>query len=662
MNRPLIALCVAWTGLVACSDSNRSAVTPAPTPPTAPPPAPAPATTTLNAVVTGPTTVELTWTDNVSTETGFRIERASSPFVALSETGVDSSSFTDDTAQPSETYSYRVIPFNASGDLDASNTVMVTTPPLIDCTSISPNSGFTTGGTAVTIGGAGFSTFGAGGAAVQIGGSAAGSVAVVDDTSLTCSTPTAAAGPANVTVSNGIGNGSSTLNNGFTYFTYPPVFLDVDVRVDRDLAGAADSECPRIRVEGSNIYVAWGDFRGGLAQDIYFNASSDGGRTWLAADRRLDTDASGRATSACPELSSSGTNVYAVWADYRNGGSDIYFNGSSDGGATWFTSDLRLDTDLPGAGSSTEPRIASDGSNVYVVWQEGRNGKKDIYFNGSSDGGLTWLAQDVRLDTDLPGRGFSLDPQLSASGSNVHVAWMDIRNGRGDIFFNGSTDGGATWLSSDVQLDTDGKGVKASVQPRIASDGSNVTVVWQDLRNGREDLYSNSSSDNGATWLAVDVRIDTDTAGRASSKNQRLLRSGNAVHVVWQDGRHAGSDIYLNSSSDGGATWASADQRLNTNPAGSAYAIDPRICGNRGLVYAVWVDARGGNRDIYFNSSTDDGASWLAKDIRIDADLSGIAEATVPDVASDGASVYAVWADTRNGIGSDIFFTRNKVQ
>jgi hypothetical protein len=35
-------------------------------------------------------------------------------------------------------------------------------------------------------------------------------------------------------------------------------------------------------------------------------------------------------------------------------------------------------------------------------------------------------------------------------------------------------------------------------------------VTWRDTRNGRDDIYFNRSPDGGATWLIADVRLDTD--------------------------------------------------------------------------------------------------------------------------------------------------------
>ena len=84
-------------------------------------------------------------------------------------------------------------------------------------TGISPGSGTTVGGTAVTITGTGFLA----GASVTLGGTAATSVTVVSSTSITATTPAHTAGAANVVVTNS-GGQSGTLNNGYTYTSSNP--------------------------------------------------------------------------------------------------------------------------------------------------------------------------------------------------------------------------------------------------------------------------------------------------------------------------------------------------------------------------------------------------------------------------------------------------------
>jgi hypothetical protein len=103
----------------------------------------------------------------------------------------------------------------------------------------------------------------------------------------------------------------------------------------------------------------------------------------------------------------------------------------------WLPTAIRLDTgDPPGSNDSHSPQISSNGSNVYVVWSDGRNSlwNEDIYFNYSEDSGITWQATDIRLDTgDPPGANVSKYPQISSNGSNVYVVWQDERNGEDDI-------------------------------------------------------------------------------------------------------------------------------------------------------------------------------------------------------------------------------------
>jgi len=84
-------------------------------------------------------------------------------------------------------------------------------------TSVSPNSGSTLGGTAVTITGTNF----AAGATVTFGATAATSVVVVSSTSITATTPAGSAGAVTVTVT--VGGQSGSLTSGFTYAVFPAV-------------------------------------------------------------------------------------------------------------------------------------------------------------------------------------------------------------------------------------------------------------------------------------------------------------------------------------------------------------------------------------------------------------------------------------------------------
>jgi hypothetical protein len=88
-------------------------------------------------------------------------------------------------------------------------------PPTVS--RVSPDSGSTAGGTAVTITGTNF----AAGATVTFGGTAATRVVVEKTTTLTATTPARSAGAVTVTVS--VGGQSGSLTRGFTYIVVPAV-------------------------------------------------------------------------------------------------------------------------------------------------------------------------------------------------------------------------------------------------------------------------------------------------------------------------------------------------------------------------------------------------------------------------------------------------------
>ncbi len=360
-------------------------------------------------------------------------------------------------------------------------------------------------------------------------------------------------------------------------------------------------------------------------------------------DTRLDTDAPGAAWSEFPHVAATGDSVYAVWQDYRPVGGGILFNRSMDRGATWLTSDVPV-------GFGTHPRVAASGSSVYVVMGAGNR----TYFNRSHDSGATWPSTPIQVNSVDAGSGDRY-PEIAVDGSAVYVTWFDSRNGRTDIYFNRSLDGGVTWLPSDVRLDTDAAGSHHSNFPQIGVSGSSVYVIWSESRAGvdpffRRDVYLNYSHDQGATWQATDRRIN-DGAGSAIAP--RLAVSGNSAYVAWSDSRGAERDIFFNRSHDSGATWLSSDVRIGTDAPGVAGSYAPRIAAAGSSVCVTWADARNcptafWGCDIYSNRSTDGGASWLPADVQLD---DGAGTATFPKMVRDGADVFVGWPESFARLG-----------
>lgn len=433
----------------------------------------------------------------------------------------------------------------------------------------------------------------------------------------------------------------------------------MDVRLNTDPPGSELSLFPVIATDAHRIYAVWYDRRAGTNTDIYFNRSLDAGSTWLAADRRLDTDVAGAAGSNVPQVCCAGDRVYAVWSDQRGGGTQIRFNRSLDAGTTWLLDDVRLDVDVSDAGSSKNVAICCDGSGsvVHVVWDDTRDGAADVYYQRSLDAGTSWLPADVRLDTDVAGSAASFLPQIGCSGSDVIVVWEDFRDGDADVRMNRSADGGATWQGVDVRLDSGTPGAAGSRAPQVACENTLVCVVWVDDRDGLTDVYANASQNGGASWLLEDVRVDTDAPGSATSQGVRVAVQSARATVVWEDHRFAEPSVFFSASDDGGASWPVSDVRLDRDAPGRSASRTPDLAVTPTHVHVVWSDDRQGAFDVVLLSSSDGGATWPAREMRLDADAPGAANSLFPRIAADGATARAVWVDERHGPG-DVYFNR----
>jgi hypothetical protein len=295
--------------------------------------------------------------------------------------------------------------------------------------------------------------------------------------------------------------------------------------------------------------------------------------------------------------------------------------------------------------------ICGDGAAIYVAWIEVREGKQFVLFNRSLDDGATWLPTEFRVSDDLAAKPHSV--RIACDGPTVHVVWIEPSpTGTGHVRFDRSIDAGTSWLSDDVALDVPG-GAAITSPPTLSCEGSNVHVAWCDGRNGQGDVFFTRSTDAGATWLTANRRLDTDAAGQRASKTPALASEGSDVYVVWADDRTGlgRNDIHVNRSSDGGATWLASDVRVSTSGAGVHPRSDPRIACSAGNVYVAWSDARFSARyEVFFNASSDRGATWFENDVRLNDDATGTSEHALRALCADGARVYALWYDTRHTI------------
>lgn len=541
-------------------------------------------------------------------------------------------------------------------------------------TSLQPASGLVTGGTVVTIVGGNFT----GTMTVTFDGFAALAVTLVDSTTLQATTPAHASGPVDVVVGNG--NGTATQTGAFTYVSFPPALPLTDQQIDNDAPVSFATSHPTLCCADANVYVAWSEPRAGVGADVWFQTSFDRGASWRTNAVRVSTYAPGTADAQNVRICCSGLLVYAAWLDNRTGRYEPHFNRSVDGGNTWLAADVRLNLPLAGTTSAFlgSLDVCCDNNTVVVVWTDDRHDvlggivTYDVFAARSIDGGSSF-GTDSRVNTNgigtLPAPP---TPRVCCEGANVYVAWADERAGAGDpdVRFNRSTDNGTTWQPADVRLDQDA-GTAFLDRVDICCDGGNVYVAWQDLRNGGSDVYTRSSSNNGVSFAATEVRVNQNAAGSALASRPDICCEGPRLYVTWTDDRNLGRDVWFNYSTDGGATFQVTDERLDVGTViGSTPNDEPQICCNGlGQLTVAWPDDRagGGVKQIFANFSSDGGATWQAGDTRLDSDAPAVgrSEFASPGPANlccEGAFFYCAWRDTRNAAmppAYDIFFNGN---
>jgi len=405
----------------------------------------------------------------------------------------------------------------------------------------------------------------------------------------------------------------------------------------------------KVMVNNNNdVYVIWTSYFSG--KGLYFNASHDRGQTWLADP----LDLSGGKSFNYPVIYANDNGFVGVaWhgSELDSYLYNIYLNYSTDYGATWLASPLKLtnttDTDI----DMVFPKIAGDNSgNVYVFWirQEGYS-QEDIYFTCSNDSGATWLTDNLKINKDVDPAGYS-NPDLfeitNDSRGGVYIAWYGkrIADEKNGIYFNSSLDAGQTWRNSELKIDASGN--YGSNIRLGCDDNGHVYAAWESGYS-TSSVYFQHSADRGNNWLAED-KLATGVAYlppyyRTISSSTLQLKndqSGN-IYIAWSERWYwhtypSRYEVYFNRSTDYGANWESENIRIATGEPDQVDVKQPElICDNAGGVYINWYDdrnyhanddknlltndysSRGYQDDLYLNYSKDFGENWLAKDIRL---------------------------------------------
>jgi len=393
---------------------------------------------------------------------------------------------------------------------------------------------------------------------------------------------------------------------------------------------------------GSNRFIVWQDDTAGN-NEILLKRSVNNGGTWGSAVN-LSTNTG---DSYNPEIVVSGSNVYVVWTQDNAAGtiSDIYFRKSGNDGGAWGPK-VKIST----SGTNSGPAyVAASGSNVYVAWVDG--GNNDVHLKRSTDSGNKW--KSIVNISNNPGRSSSV--QLAVSGSHVFLVWtQDNSDGSlSDIMLRRSADNGASW---GPKLKISASGTNLNSVPQIAVSASNVYVTWDDAGTGN--IYIKRSADNGATWKPI--KNLSNNVGNSDSA--QIAVQGSNAYVVWDNLGDSGAEEFLTSiefrrSTDNGATWKPISH-LITISAESSGVFWPEIAASGSKVYLTYLYDTPFYMDLYFQKSSNNGASWTSSVSLTNESENGI-ENLLPQITFTGSTVYVVWGGNDDAFKPDVFLRRS---
>lgn len=252
---------------------------------------------------------------------------------------------------------------------------------------------------------------------------------------------------------------------------------------------------------------------------------------------------------------------------------------------------------------AADPDVAIDGSgNLHVVWQATPGGgAADVRYVRSTDGGATWTATPLDLSASS---NACTRPRIAARGTRVLVVWAEANasSGVGEVGHAYSTDGGATWSSPAVLATTNVSAPAVTPAAALDSNGdlvvaygdTNVVPPGSGMPNFALVMIARGTLGGTATTTMLGINFGLPAVATSGSTVCVAVGNGYGVDVV--------------RSTDDGVTWGSAPWTA-TPPSGSAY-FQPAIALSGSTGVLAMLSATSSGVKVEWRRSTDGGASF----------------------------------------------------
>jgi hypothetical protein len=310
-----------------------------------------------------------------------------------------------------------------------------------------------------------------------------------------------------------------------------------------------------------NVIVAWREIWSGKYNLYAQKLDPNGNRLWVS-DSVVQVEP-GDSSKSPPQvgIDASG-NFFAVWTDARSGSWDIYAQRLGPDGARLWAEDFRLNSNAGLAGQSTPSLAVNSSDSAFVVWTDKREGPTQIYAQKLTAAGSRLWASDVRVSAESDLIGSSIPSAAIDPLDRLSVAWLgvSVSTQERNIYVQRLAENGTRLWPEDLQVNAvNGVVSYDSATIGVASDGS-MTAVWEDSRNGDEDVYAQKISPEGAKGWPEDLKIvDPDTfyfeQGSAQSAEVDSVSATVLQATLASDIALNGGSVQFYLSNDGGAHW-----------------------------------------------------------------------------------------------------------
>ncbi len=341
-----------------------------------------------------------------------------------------------------------------------------------------------------------------------------------------------------------------------------------------------DSVYPQTAASKNNVYVVWSESTQSSTDnnyDIYFKASSDGGKTFGRTINLSDNPS----FSEHPQIAAVENNVYVVWTDNTSGHKEVLFRMSTNQGKA-FGKVLTISDENTNA---YHPEITASGTNVFVIWNNLDADKGNhILLRHSIDGGSIF---DSKMEIGVGVKDSF--PKVAADDSNFFVVW-DVKgyDNNTKVMYKNGQDNNASLDDKTVDLNQGKNGGES----QILSKGNNILVSWtsNSLKEGNE-ISLVKSDDFGISFGNI-VKVSNGS----KSSNVETVMVDNNLFVVWQESVNDAEEILLKKSTDRGITFSQTVDLSNNDGISEC----PSIAATEGKLHIVWQDKSAGNNEVFY--------------------------------------------------------------